>query len=78
MQVKFKKEIKFFFKVYDIFRLLNDEWAFEKAKSNVERYFPVVGILEELNVTLQMFERKIPYFFRGAQKLYYKDILRKF
>lgn len=58
-------------------RLLNDEWALARAKANVEHYFPVVGVLEELNKTLELFEQKIPYFFKGAQTLYYKDILRK-
>lgn len=47
------------------------------AKRNVDRYFPVVGVLEELNTTLEVLEEKIPYFFKGVQTLYYKDLLRK-
>lgn len=57
---------------------MNDHWAFEMAKANVERYYPVVGILEELNVTLAVLEKKLPYFFKGIQDMYHKQLLRKF
>lgn len=57
--------------------MLNDPWALQAAKNNVERYYPVVGILEELNSTLEVLESNIPYFFKGVQKLYYKDLLGK-
>ncbi|XP_054256845.1 uronyl 2-sulfotransferase-like [Macrosteles quadrilineatus] len=55
--------------------VLNDRWALERAKSNVERYFPVVGILEELNSTLVVLEKKLPYFFAGVQEIYFKQLL---
>lgn len=57
------------------YRVLNDRWALERAKSNVERYFSVVGILEELNSTLAVLERQLPYFFTGVKDLYYKKLL---
>lgn len=56
----------------------NDKWALATAKSNVERYFPAVGVLEELNATLEVFENIIPYFFKGVQDIYFKDLFRKF
>lgn len=59
------------------FRLHNSIWALQTAKANVDRYFPVVGVLEELNTTLEVLEEKLPYFFKGVQTLYYKDLLRK-
>ena len=39
-----------------------------KAKENVEKYFPVVGILERLNDSLLVLEHKLPQFFKGASK----------
>ncbi|KAJ8917617.1 hypothetical protein NQ315_000100 [Exocentrus adspersus] len=58
--------------------LLNNEWALQNAKSNVERYYPVVGVLEELNTTLEILEDKIPYFFKGAQEVYKESVLQIF
>lgn len=43
----------------------------------MEKYYPVVGILEELNVTLEILEHKIPYFFKGVQDVYKKQLLSK-
>ncbi|KAJ8967668.1 hypothetical protein NQ314_002706 [Rhamnusium bicolor] len=59
-----------------ISRLLNNEWALQTAKNNVERYYPVVGVLEELNATLEILEHNIPYFFKGAQRVYHRDLLK--
>ncbi|EEB17124.1 Uronyl 2-sulfotransferase, putative [Pediculus humanus corporis] len=56
-------------------RILNDEWALRKAKENVENYFPVVGILEELNMTLAVLESKLPMFFKGVQNVYFNELL---
>jgi dermatan/chondrotin sulfate uronyl 2-O-sulfotransferase UST len=35
----------------------------------------VVGILEELNATLAVLENRLPYFFRGLQKIYFQDLM---
>lgn len=59
------------------FRVLNDRWALERANSNVERYYPVVGVLEELNSTLTVLEKRLPYFFRGVKDIYFKQLLGK-
>ncbi|KAK6638435.1 hypothetical protein RUM44_008864 [Polyplax serrata] len=56
-------------------RLLNDKWALQKAKENVDAYFPVVGVLEELNKTLAVLEDRIPIFFKGVQHVYFKELL---
>ncbi|CAH1100704.1 unnamed protein product [Psylliodes chrysocephalus] len=55
--------------------ILNNDWALDQAKNNVIKYFPVVGVLEELNATLEILEDKIPYFFKGARRVYEKDLL---
>nr|CAH7715120.1 unnamed protein product [Callosobruchus chinensis] len=57
------------------FRELNNDWALQTAKSNVEKYYTVVGVLEKLNDTMDVMERKIPYFFKGAKKLYDQELL---
>ena len=35
----------------------------------------MVGILEELNATLAVLENRVPYFFRGLQKIYFQDLM---
>uniref|UniRef100_A0A1B6DBH8 Sulfotransferase domain-containing protein n=1 Tax=Clastoptera arizonana TaxID=38151 RepID=A0A1B6DBH8_9HEMI len=54
---------------------LNNHKALQRAKANVDRYFPVVGILEELNATLVVLEKKLPYFFKGVQDMYFTQLL---
>nr|CAD7446247.1 unnamed protein product [Timema bartmani] len=56
-------------------RELNNEAALLRAKANVDRYFPVVGVLEQLNETLAVLENKLPYFFKGVQSLYFRELL---
>jgi len=45
----------------------------QKAKENVEKHYAVVGILEEINMTLTVLEHYIPRFFKGAKKLYWGE-----
>ncbi|XP_078698067.1 uncharacterized protein LOC144925793 isoform X1 [Branchiostoma floridae x Branchiostoma belcheri] len=45
-------------------------WALEKAKDNVLDKFLVVGILEEFNDTLRVFEHLLPNFFKGAMSVW--------
>ncbi|XP_050304742.1 uronyl 2-sulfotransferase-like [Anthonomus grandis grandis] len=54
---------------------LNNQWALERAKKNVEKYYKVVGVLEELNVTLDALEVELPQFFRGARVVYQQHLL---
>jgi len=49
----------------------NSEGALERAKRSVERHYAVVGVLEDFNVTLTVFEHYVPRFFRGASDVYY-------
>lgn len=60
------------------FRFLNDARALQRAKENVERYFSVVGVLEELNATLSVLENRLPRFFKNVQDIYYNELLRKY
>lgn len=49
--------------------------ALERAKHAVESQYAVVGVLEDLNTTLSVFEKYIPRFFSGAAEVYYGMIL---
>lgn len=71
------KSFKNIFKTVTTFKIcrLNKKWALQIAKENVEKYYSVVGVLEEFNTTLQVIEFKIPYFFKGIQKLYNTQLI---
>ncbi|XP_037075920.1 heparan sulfate 2-O-sulfotransferase pipe-like [Pollicipes pollicipes] len=51
----------------------NSEVAMQKAKRNVEKYYAVVGVLEEMNKTLAVLEHYIPRFFAGAAEIYHEE-----
>ncbi|XP_076309271.1 heparan sulfate 2-O-sulfotransferase hst-2-like isoform X3 [Tachypleus tridentatus] len=50
--------------------MLNNNAALQRAKMNVQRYYTVVGVLEEMNKTLEVLEGYIPHFFKGIFSLY--------
>ena len=50
-------------------RKFNSQEAFEIAKSNVEKYFTVVGITEQMQDSVTVMEAKLPKFFKGAVDL---------
>lgn len=55
------------------FRKFNTKKSFERAKAVVESEFSVVGVLEDLNTTLAVFEKYIPRFFEGASEIYHEN-----
>ena len=44
-----------------------------KAKENVEKHYAVVGVLEELNMTLTVLDHYVPRFFKGALHTYWSE-----
>ncbi|XP_068245565.1 heparan sulfate 2-O-sulfotransferase pipe-like [Palaemon carinicauda] len=46
---------------------LEDGWALQKAKANVEKFYSVVGILEDLHTTFQVLQHVLPDFFTNYQ-----------
>ncbi|KAI9581444.1 hypothetical protein GQX74_012769 [Glossina fuscipes] len=48
----------------------NTVGALERAKHAVESQYAVVGVLEDLNTTLAVFEKYIPRFFQGVREIY--------
>ena len=47
----------------------NSDRVLQRAKENAERSFPVVGVIENLNETLQVLEHRLPNVFKGALKV---------
>lgn len=56
-----------------ICRQFNNAEALQKAKNNVEKYYKVVGIIENINMTLSVLEDRLPEYFEGAKELYHND-----
>ena len=43
--------------------------ALARAKRNIEKWFPVVGVLEELHDSLRVMERVVPGLYKGALEI---------
>ncbi|CAK9827188.1 Heparan sulfate 2-O-sulfotransferase 1 [Anthophora retusa] len=56
---------------------VNNKWALQRAKLNIIEWYPVVGVLDCLEQSIDLLERKFPYFFRGAKQIYEKIHPRK-
>lgn len=56
-----------------ICKKFNNQEAFQRAISNVENYYPVVGITEYINITLNVMEHTLPEYFLGATNVYYDN-----
>ncbi|XP_026762765.1 heparan sulfate 2-O-sulfotransferase pipe [Galleria mellonella] len=52
----------------------NTAAALQRAKRVVEEQYAVVGVLEDMNSTLQALQAYIPRFFDGALKLYWEEL----
>jgi hypothetical protein len=57
--------------LFYVTRPFNTLGALQRAKKAVERHYAVVGVLEDLNSTLTVFENYIPLFFKGATQVYW-------
>ena len=53
-------------------RQFGNKWALQLAKYNVEQHYSVIGVTEEYNATLALFEAVHPEFFKHAS-----DIVKK-
>ena len=54
------------------------EFALQRAKENIETWFPFIGVVEELNTTLYLMEKLLPQKenFKGFFKFSNKKVLR--
>ncbi|XP_035719834.1 uronyl 2-sulfotransferase-like [Vespa mandarinia] len=50
----------------------NNKWALQRAKANVVRWYPVVGLLDYMKETLHVLQKEFPYFFTGSLRIYNK------
>ena len=57
-----------------ICRQFNNKIAFEIAVSNVQNYYSVVGITEEMKQSLTVLEKKLPNFFNGVSELIANEV----
>ena len=48
------------------------------AKTNVIKNFPVVGVLEMFNTTLDVLEHKLPQYFKGAKNAFYNNDVKTY
>ena len=46
--------------------------ALKEAKRNVEKYYAVVGVTEEMETSMIVFEKFIPKYFRNALRFYHE------
>ncbi|XP_043259976.1 uronyl 2-sulfotransferase-like [Colletes gigas] len=51
---------------------INNKWALQRAKANIIEWYPVVGILDCMEQSINLLEHKFPFFFRGARQIYRK------
>ena len=54
----------------EICRKFNNPQALQLAKENVQKFYPVVGVMELMNETLAVLEKKLPHFFANASQRY--------
>ena len=63
-------QVQFFCGNDDDCRVFASQKASQRAKENIEKYYTVVGILEEITESLVVFERFIPQYFKNATNMY--------
>ena len=51
-------------------KMFNNPESLRRAKQNVEKYYPVVGVTEYMNMTLEVLEDRLPAFFPHATQNY--------
>jgi dermatan/chondrotin sulfate uronyl 2-O-sulfotransferase UST len=49
--------------------IFNSLEVMQRAKANVEKFYPVVGVLENLNKSLAVMEKLLPNVFKGATQV---------
>ncbi|XP_057335865.1 uronyl 2-sulfotransferase-like [Microplitis mediator] len=56
---------------------VKNRWSLENAKKNVMQWYSVIGILENMEETLNVLTKKFHYFFNGASDIYIKKFRLK-
>ncbi|ODM92231.1 Heparan sulfate 2-O-sulfotransferase 1 [Orchesella cincta] len=55
---------------------INDRWALQMAKLNIEQEYSVVGVLEKMDQTLSVLAKFVPRFFHEAAQVY-SELVKK-
>lgn len=55
--------------VFSVFRMHGNRFALRRAQYAIDNYFEVVGVLEEFNKSLAVFEDRLPDFFAGVRSI---------
>ena len=63
-------QISFFCGMHKVCDDFGSPEALEMAKSNVDRYYAVVGVVEKMQESLQVLENYVPAYFRYATRVY--------
>merc|ERR1712029_775182 len=58
-------------------KVMGSRAALEKAKFNAEKYYSVIGLSEDFQVSLFVMEHYLPRYFLGALRLYQKTTKQK-
>ena len=54
--------------------IVGSKLALDRAKANIDRWFPVVAVLERMTQSLRVLEYFLPKFFSGASRVYSQDL----
>ena len=54
----------------DFCREFNNPHALQRARANIDLFYPVVLVLELIQESLCVMERKVPEYFRGARVVF--------
>ena len=49
-----------------ICKIVGNREAFQRAKRNIEKSYPVIGVLEHFKASLRLYELALPQFFSGV------------
>ena len=50
-----------------------NQGALQQAKQNIEKWYPVIGVLDNINKTLAVMEKTVPEYFSGVSDIYYRQ-----
>ena len=59
---------------HDECMVVGSEWALNRAKANIDSWFPVVAVLERMTQSLKVLEHCLPKFFTGASHVYLGEL----
>lgn len=59
---------------HDECMVVGSKWALNRAKANIDRWFPVVAVLERMTQSLRVLQHFLPKFFSGAPRVYSQEL----